>query len=1045
MTDWNAVSAFMATVVPWPGSPNEPGYVNLQTSYVDRKTADGKKNGKYPVAAGKPFRDVGQLVSRAAWVNGTTQFKDVWYCLSLQSQTKPDPHNPGKLKAVRAAANALAIKAIWVDVDVKPDGYATIEDALKALIQFREKVGLPPFSALVGSGSGVHAYWISDVPLSPTEWAPYAHGLKALLLQEGIKCDAGLTTDIARILRVPGTFNHKTDPPKPVQLLNIPLVVYNFPEALAFLTSIAPVVPAPGGVKPAQSLFAEGADMAAFKQGPAFKVEGPGLEAGIDKFDDVLLPIGPIFKECGFYGHALKTGGADYGNELWMLSVLGSTFMENGNAVAHAISQGHETYSAADTQALYDRKVAERAERGIGYPSCAAIAGAGCKACATCPLFAKGKSPLNIRAPVTAAVTARHTNLTPQTKGAQDLMLPVGYDLNPEGFICKVVEVEQDGELLPPTFMQLFLSRLSDPWVQSDPDSLNFTTTVDKGHVFQASIKHEEMQGAMELGRVLAKNKVKTYPDNKRLLEHFLVSWLAKLHEAAAAQQALPFGWYKEGTDVRGFVFAGRLMKDDGSEIPCGVGDAKLRSIFHPTGDIAHWYDACETITNQQRSELNAIIALSFAAPLTALVGKNAMTLCAYGESGAGKTAAYSVGVSVWGHSKKGKSVSHSTFNQVMKLMGELSNLPLYWDEIKDEKAQAAVYDFIYNASDGVEKGRLKSDTSMQDRGTWQTQMMMAANISFVDFVTRKNPEHAAGVSRVLEYHVTKVDTGPGRISATDADVIFDKLMTSYGQMGLVYAKHLAMNHAAIKQRCIVACKQVEADLQATAEERFWVAQVGTLVVGAELANELGCKIDPIQLKDFLYRVYRENRYKRQTMLAIAGKRDTTESIMTAYFDKVQASDLAIWTSGMVGVQGRPNVCTVIRAPKDLRNVALTTAVAARWDVLGRTLYVDRQHLVDFLSEANIGVSTFLDSLKKEYGMTMKRLRLGGGTSYNTGRKQCLVFGDIGESHDWYDLLYKWTPPAERPKGDNPSPPSPVETGLTPPEDVIKFVQGAVR
>src|SRR6202008_805132 len=63
------------------------------------------------------------------------------------------------------------------------------------------------------------------------------------------------------------------------------------------------------------------------------------------------------------------------------------------------------TYDPADTQALYERKLADRRDRGVGYPSCTAIAGAGCKACTTCPHFSKGKSPLNIRPVVTATVT----------------------------------------------------------------------------------------------------------------------------------------------------------------------------------------------------------------------------------------------------------------------------------------------------------------------------------------------------------------------------------------------------------------------------------------------------------------------------------------------------------------------------------------------------------------------------------------------------------------------------------------------------------------
>jgi hypothetical protein len=53
-----------------------------------------------------------------------------------------------------------------------------------------------------------------------------------MLLQEAIKCDIAVTTDIARLLRVPGTLNHKYDPPRPVQLLHLD-ETYDFPKALA--------------------------------------------------------------------------------------------------------------------------------------------------------------------------------------------------------------------------------------------------------------------------------------------------------------------------------------------------------------------------------------------------------------------------------------------------------------------------------------------------------------------------------------------------------------------------------------------------------------------------------------------------------------------------------------------------------------------------------------------------------------------------------------------------------------------------------------------
>lgn len=1037
MTDWNAVTAFMNSVVAWPGQ--DPGYINLHYSMID----PNKPKGELLKGMGWPFRDVGTFVSRAAWINNQTNFKDVWFCTSRQSESRLN--TKGKPKAYRTSANATHLKAIWIDMDVKPGAYATIEDALKKAIWFREKVGLPPFSAIVSSGNGIHVYWISDTALTKDEWYPYANGLKTLLIAEGITDDAGITTDAARLLRVPGTFNHKSDPAKPVRLSSIPLTAYNFPTQLSFLTNFSPDTGTPVGASPTpdHNIFAEGIDLKGFDTGPSQvftnKVNGPDLQAGIARFQDTPLDPRPIFEQCGFLRNERDTGGAGTNQALWMHAITCSTFMENGNAIAHEISKEHAGYSPSDTDKMYDRKVADRRDRGIGYPSCATFKDNGSSACATCPLFAKGKSPLNIRPRFTATVSTAGG----QSAGGRGLMLPAGYDLNGDGVICKVVGKTSKNESGEDTteLLQLFYSRLTNPWAQSDPDCLNFTSTVDKGTTFMASIKHDEMQGAMEFGRVLAKNKVKTYPDNKKHLEQFFVSWLAKLHEASAAQQSLPFGWFEANGNRHGFVFDGTIFKDDGTEHPCGVGDVKLRKIFHARGELQPWFDACKMITQQQRPELDAILAVSFSAPLTALTGKNAVTLCAYGESGACKSAAYSVGVGVWAHPKLGKGTSHSTFNGVMHKMGELRNLPLYWDEIKDTKAQNSVYDYLYNATDGVEKDRQRSDLSAADKGIWQTQMMMAANISFVDFVMKKDPSHVAGVSRVLEYKVLKVDTGPGRVSQTDADVVIDRVQSNYGQMGRLYAKYLAVNIEQVTKDVIASCKMVEEDLKNTGEERLWVTLVGTMLVGARIANELGCEIGLDRLKTFLYATYLDNRNRRNNMVSVSGKRATTEAIMTEYFGSVMASDQMIWTKGMPMGPGKPPECTLLKQPSAARNPAGTVVV--RWDVDKAMLLISKKHLVDWLDEENVGVNTCLASLQAEYAMTFQqKVRLSGGTIYDSGRGTVLAFPIKGANHDWHEMLYKYTPEAERPQAPTPTPPPP-ETPTA--ENVIAFVQGATR
>jgi hypothetical protein len=411
ITDWNAISAFMGAVVPWPGSQQDPGWIVLPNAYVSAKHVGGRdpKTGKYPVGPGKHFKEVSALCSYVNWAHQSNNIKDMWFVLSLQRETHTS--RTGKLQGKKSTAGAMSVTSIWLDVDVKPDAYPTIEEALKAVIKFREKNGLPPFSAIVGSGGGIHVYWISQTPLTPDAWRPYAEGLKALAAQDGLKCDLGVTTDIARMLRMPGTFNHKLATPRPCQLFNVPLKLYDFATDLAMLPQVTPLASATAyssnSSATAFNPFADGANMESFKGKPILAVDpNETLGAGIDRFDDMLVDPRPIFKDCAFYRNAFANGGADYDQQLWMYSVLGTTFMEEGRVYAHEISKGHATYSPADTDAMFDRKLSERHDRGLGYPSCSTIAGAGCKACQTCPLLGKVRSPLNIRPAVTATVSS---------------------------------------------------------------------------------------------------------------------------------------------------------------------------------------------------------------------------------------------------------------------------------------------------------------------------------------------------------------------------------------------------------------------------------------------------------------------------------------------------------------------------------------------------------------------------------------------------------------------------------------------------------------
>src|ERR1035437_2788879 len=99
---------FLSRVVPWP--VNATGYVNLHYSM------DNPRGGK-PIVTGKPYQDVDQLISFCGWAANTNNIKELWYCTSLQSSVTSN--TKGNLKAVRLRQNALFLKAIWIDIDVK--------------------------------------------------------------------------------------------------------------------------------------------------------------------------------------------------------------------------------------------------------------------------------------------------------------------------------------------------------------------------------------------------------------------------------------------------------------------------------------------------------------------------------------------------------------------------------------------------------------------------------------------------------------------------------------------------------------------------------------------------------------------------------------------------------------------------------------------------------------------------------------------------------------------------------------------------------------
>lgn len=111
--------------------------------------------------------------------------------------------------------NTLSSMVVWTDIDFDGPAHkkkgADPEEVRKALKEFR-----PAPSIVVRSGNGIHVYWLLKEPA--TSDGPTLSGellqVEAVNRKIAKRLGGDSTTDLARILRIPGTLNIKTDPPK---------------------------------------------------------------------------------------------------------------------------------------------------------------------------------------------------------------------------------------------------------------------------------------------------------------------------------------------------------------------------------------------------------------------------------------------------------------------------------------------------------------------------------------------------------------------------------------------------------------------------------------------------------------------------------------------------------------------------------------------------------------------------------------------------------------------------------------------------------------
>lgn len=938
---------FLKAILPWDGMAF--GNLHWTTSNLrdDGKPFWGSRAGLTPE----------DLMSSLRWAARQDTTRDIYFCTSSQAVADEKTAKTGRKYhyAVRSQRNAVALRSLFVDIDVKEGAYASTDEAIASLVKFMADVGLPEPTFAVASGSGgLHVYWAFAKALPLAEWQPLANALAAAVREHGLHADTQCTIDSARILRVPGTTNWKGGQQRPVELL---------------------MAGAPVDLEVIKAALAPFAGKATPSVTGALLPRGPGgdnaeLAAGLVR-EVVPIPIEDVAKQCGFIRNALTDGGATYPNPLWMQTVFLSTFTVEGADAAHRMSKGHRSYTFEETQAEYERQITKRETRDLGWTSCDKIEANGCTACAVCAHKGKGKSPLHFATPE-----------RPKPKDA----LPDGYVRGPKGEICKLV-IDDTGATMPVVICHY---PLSDAWLQDNPWALHCTTITTTGRKTKVELPLENIATKDALVKAFAKYGLMFSETRVKHLREFLVSWIQQLQQQKdAVVSSSPFGWSVDRGKVQGFTYAGKVWMENGAERLAAMPDNVTQIVYSPRGEIKPWLDAARVITDQNRPDLQIPLAISFGAPLMRFTGEEGALVHLYSpESGIGKSTAMKAAQAVWGHSKRAMQSLTDTKNSVVNKMGVLKALPLFWDEMKTDAETKKFGELVFQITQGTESARLRADITQRERGEWQTLLASASNASVLDTITAGNRGGTnAGIFRVMELKVIP----PAVKLQPDNNVsrMFNELQENYGHAGLAYARFIGSEHKRIASEVATLHDALSRELGAEQDERFWFASIAVMLAGAAYAKDLGLvEFDLLALKARLVRVL--NNMRREIKHGTNYDLTKAESIVSVIgnFLADTRTRHTIVTNRINVARGKPPKGQYV-IENDLSKLEAVYVQRGREDNLVR---ISSTYFSKWCHDQGYSRHTLLKTLRENYGVKeITNGILGSGTDRSTGVSQYLI------------------------------------------------------
>lgn len=753
----------------------------------------------------------GHMQLANAIVHLALEKKDTYFALASWKQGFHDDPTGKKLKdgrpkrVLRVGTNVDQLKALWFDIDFK-DGYPDAKSVVRALQEFCKAVDMPAPSILVHSGNGLHAYWPFTEAVPVDRWHSLAQSLKNAAAAHGLRADLGCTADSCRVLRPPGTVNWK-DPAKPKRVT----VAYSRPELFdveALESLLQPwqkaVTVVPSGT-PNRDMYNE-------------------FTAGVGKGGVKLPPASfeIVRKHCAVSEHIAETHGKDCSEPEWVAMLQLLKFCEDADLWVHAVSDGHPGYDANATNEKWN----QRLENTAGPTLCTTFEQYHPELCKKCPRHGFIKTPVQVGSEETTKVGGHPFGWRTSENGkfTERFMVMVNADGAQEKKWMKVISYAFENFRTTRSFATNQVEHRVDV----------------PGVVVDLTIPGEALGNQNKLVEHMALHGVAFRGKEAVAFKELMASWLKTLQDAKhVAEVTEQLGWVVKNNVYEGFSTGPTTFYADGrvrNDVRTAKEFASVARYYEPTGDLEPWKKVTAFIAEQNNPAFTALVSSAFAAPILHFTGVSGGILAIVSrESGVGKSSALKASQAVWGSPTHGINAIDDTPKSVARKLGFLHNLPAYWDELRGVQTIQEFLTLAFQVTQGKEKTRLDQSATLREIHTWETMLVVASNDSIFDAMGSFAFGSDAGVARTFEI---VVDPYTSSVSRAEVGLLFESLHLNYGHAGRVYAQFLATNVDLVRARVQrMRVKLGEATHERPAE-RFWLAMMASMIVGAQIAAE---------------------------------------------------------------------------------------------------------------------------------------------------------------------------------------------------------------